>query len=258
MHDPGAVRDSIFEYARQLGFSACGVAEPDAAQPELNSLRVWLAAGYSGELGYMQRNPDARCDARSLLPGCRSVIVVALDCSALNPVQATDHKGKLARYTQGEDYHAVICVKLNRLANTLEQLAPGQQCKICVDTSPLMEKAFAIAAGIGWRGRHTLVMNDRQGSFLMLGLLLTTALLPANDMMHDRCGHCRRCLDACPTKALAYPGLLDVGKCISYWTTAVKGDAPADIDLHGWSKGCDTCQEACPFNMPILANWPLR
>jgi epoxyqueuosine reductase len=251
MHAAGDIKSALREHAVSLGFCAYGVAAPDAAAAQLPFLRAWLNAGYLADLRYMQRKPEARCDARSLLPGCASVIAVALPYAGLaaaDPPLQRARVGKVARYAQGEDYHTAVASRLKQLAGRLSELAPGQQHKLTVDTSPIMEKAYAVAAGVGWRGRHTLVLNTEHGSGFMLGLLLTTAQLAPDEPYANACGACMRCIQACPTGALLEPGMLDAQRCISYWTTAVKGHVQPEIDLHGWYFGCDACQEACPYN----------
>lgn len=245
------LKSALREHAASLGFCAFGVAAPDSAQAQLPQLKTWLTAGYAADMGYLQRKPEARCDARSLLPGCASVIAVALPCAKLVAAEQPPHStraGKVARYAQGEDYHLAVSARLKQLAARLTQLAPGQRHKITVDTSPVLEKAYAVAAGIGWRGRHTLVLNAEYGSDFMLGLLLTTAQLTPDEPSTRSCGFCNKCIAACPTGALLEPGVLDARRCISYWTTAVKGQAPAGVDLHGWGYGCDACQLACPYS----------
>lgn len=251
MQPAADVKSALRELAASLGFSACGVAARDAAEAQLPLLRTWLTAGYAADLRYMHRKPEARCDATSLLPGCASVIAVALPCARLGPAERAAQQarpGMVARYAQGEDYHKAISSRLKQLAARLTQLAPGHQHKLTVDTSPIMEKAFAVAAGIGWRGHHTLVLNAEHGSAFMLGLLLTTAQIAPDEPSARSCGICNRCIAACPTGALLEPGVLDARRCISYWTTAAKGQAPAGINLHGWGYGCDACQDACPYN----------
>jgi epoxyqueuosine reductase len=250
------IKSALREYANSLGFCACGVAAPDSAQAQLPFVQAWLSAGFAADLRYMQRKPEARCDARSLLPGCASVIAVALPCAELASAEQLlkiPGAGKIARYAQGEDYHHSVALRLRLLAARLDELAPGQQHKLTVDTSPVLEKAYAVAAGIGWRGRHTLVLNAKHGSDFMLGLLLTTAQLPPDEPAADLCGACKRCITACPAGALLEPGMLDARRCISYWTTAVKGLAQPEIDLRGWYYGCDACQEACPYNAGMSA-----
>jgi epoxyqueuosine reductase len=256
MHAARQIKSALRERALSLGFCACGVAAPDAALAQLPFVHAWLNAGFAADLRYMHRKPEARCDARSLLPGCASVIAVALPCAELacaEQLLKMPGAGKLARYAQGEDYHSAVSSRLRQLAARLDELAPGEQHKLTVDTSPVLEKAYAVAAGIGWRGRHTLVLNAEHGSDFMLGLLLTTAQLPPDDPVADSCGACRRCITACPTGALLEPGMLDARRCISYWTTAVKGLATPEIDLHGWYFGCDICQQACPYNDEVFA-----
>ncbi len=251
------LKTAILQYAAELGFEACAVSSPEAAIPATPHLLSWLAAGYAAELGYLQRKPQARCDARSLLPACRSVIVVALELRQLGPHTSWREGGRIARYAQGDDYHRVLAEKLTRLAARLGELVPEHQHKITVDTSPIMEKAYAVAAGIGWQGKHSLVLNAQLGSNFMLGLLLTSVALPPDTPLANLCGTCQRCIEACPTAALVAPAVLDARRCISYRTTAKQAPAPAGSELHGWAYGCDACQDACPFNAAPLADWPL-
>lgn len=200
---------------------------------------------------FLARNPGGRYDARSLLPECQSVVVVALSYApgegGAQPVS------KIARYAWGEDYHDVVESKLVRLAGWLEERVPGLRWKATVDTSPLAEKALAVAAGIGWRGKNTLVLNERLGSFFFIGCLLLSIELPADNPLADGCGDCRLCIDACPTRALADPGVLDASRCISYQNTYRKGGPAQGSWLEGWLFGCDDCQLVCPYNAELQA-----
>jgi len=202
-------------------------------------------------MDYLARDPEMRYDARSLLPECQSVAVVALSYApgegGAQPVS------KIARYARGEDYHIVVGSKLIELASWLEARVPGLRWKATVDTSPLAEKALAVAAGIGWQGKNTLVLNERQGSFFFIGCLLLSIELPADSPIADGCGDCRFCLDACPTGALAEPGVLDGSRCISYHNTNRKAGPAPDVPLAGWLFGCDECQLACPYNAELPA-----
>lgn len=252
------LKHALQQYAAQLGFAACGVADPSAAAAEAPRLQAWIDAGYAAQMNYMHRKPQARCDARSLLPECRSVIVTALEWRCLEPRAAMRDGGMLARFAQGEDYHRVIHARLKQLTAKLDQLSPGQRHKLTVDSSPVLEKAYAVAAGIGWQGKHSIVLNARLGSSFMLGLILTTAELPADAPVVNMCGACERCIQACPTSALVAPAVLDARRCISNWTNAKPEVRPAGFDLRGWAYGCDLCQEACPYNAGALARWPVN
>ena len=251
---PDALAHQIKLQAASLGFKACGITRPvfqdDIGQPRFTQ---WLGKGYQGDMDYLARNPDSRFDARSLMPDCRSVIVLAMPYAHPSQEARLAHPPKVARYAQGLDYHEVVRSKLSLLANWLSKQAPGVKCRITVDTSPISEKSAAIAAGIGWRGKHSLVLNDQLGSWFVLGLLLVTIELPFNAPVAEKCHTCRRCLDACPVNALVQPYLLDARRCISYLTT-VRKTAPDTASLHGWLYGCDECQLVCPFNQNLSAS----
>jgi epoxyqueuosine reductase len=158
---------------------------------------------------------------------------------------------RIARYAWGDDYHDVLGVKLAQLGLWLGERVADHQFKVTVDASPLAEKAFAVAAGAGWRGKHSLVVNPQLGSYFLIGTLLTTARLEPDLPLGEGCGDCTACLDACPTGALAAPGVLNAGRCISYTNEHGVGLGP-DARLHGWLYGCDACQEACPYNASPL------
>ena len=155
---------------------------------------------------------------------------------------------RVARYARGDDYHDVIGAKLQQLGGWLAGRTGGRRWKATVDTSPLSEKAYAVAAGIGWRGKHSLVVNEHLGSYFMLGCLLTEVLLEPDSPVENQCGSCRRCLDACPAGALVEAGVLNAALCISYHTTTRQGSPAEAPVLDGWLFGCDACQLACPYN----------
>ena len=165
-------------YADSLGIDALGICAPVAPAEEAAKHGKWLARGFGAEMHYLARNPDARYDARSLLPGCRSVVVIAVSYFLPEVEWPDEGEPKVSRYAWGDDYHDVLKEKLVALAAWLDGNVSGQHHKPCVDTSPLTEKAFAVAAGIGWQGRNSLVLNRELGSYFFIGLLLTTAELP--------------------------------------------------------------------------------
>jgi epoxyqueuosine reductase len=242
------LKRALTDYAAELGFNACGIAAADALDAELECHRQWLAGDYQAGMDYLARAPERRYDPRALLPQCQSVVVLAQGIYTEAEDWPRPGVAKVARYAWGDDYHTVIGEKLKRLGAWLDERVAEHRWKATVDTSPLSEKALAVAAGLGWRGGHSLVLNAQLGSWFMLGCLLTSAPLPPDAAAAEQCGSCRRCLEACPTGALVEFGVLDARRCISHATTSNSG-APADVPaLSGWLYGCDACQQACPYN----------
>ncbi len=251
----------IIEQARAGGFSLCGIARAES-YPEHARLPEWLACGYAGEMRYLadpRRNDPAR-----ILPGAKSAIVCALNYNTPRPystevpVDSTDEApcGWISRYAWGDDYHEVILTKLNDLIAALrERFTEPFEARAYVDTGPILERAFAHRAGLGWQGKNTCLINEALGSWLFLGVLVTTlelvpSLGPAEAPPPDLCGNCRLCLDACPTGALVEPYVLDASRCISYLTIELRGSIPeefrAPMGRHVF--GCDICQDVCPWN----------
>ncbi len=246
--EPKEIVAALRAEAAALGIARLGVAR--AAARDRDRLDAWLAAGRHGAMAYMAREPAVRADPGRLLPGARAVISVAVHHDPGEAAPPPPTVARIARYARSDDYHRLLHRLLRRLVDRLDGLAPGHRQRICVDTAPLLERAHAVAAGIGWIGKHTCLVHPHAGSYFLLGEIVTTAPLPANTPMADHCGTCRRCLDACPTGALVAPHELDARRCISYWTIEHRGDLPAEAkgSLHGWVFGCDLCQEVCPFN----------
>ncbi len=243
----------IKDLAAGLGFDRCGIT---AAEPigRAAYFRRWLDAGRAGSMEYLHSQFKKRVDARELLSGAKSVIVVAL--SYYQPDQTglrDDHssRGRVAKYAWGDDYHTVVKEKLFAMADRMRgELAEAFEAKACVDTAPLVERELAAAAGIGWIGKNTMVLDQRAGSYFFLGALVTTLELPADEPVTDHCGTCTACLDACPTNAFPAPYEMDASRCISYLTIEHRGDIPRDLKpkMGNWIFGCDVCQEVCPYN----------
>jgi len=255
----------ISERAAELGFAMAGVAHAEKF-PELFRQPEWLARGYAGEMKYLS---DARrSDPQSALPGIRSVIVCALTyntarartaqaCADLDAAtEAGGPRGWISRYAWGDDYHAVLYEKLQALLDGLRDQHPRPfEARIYADTGPTNERVLAKHAGLGWLGKNTLLLNERIGSFFFLGVILTTLDLPPtlgiSDLPPaDRCGTCRKCIDACPTAALVEPYLMDARKCISYLTIELRGAIPEQFrePMGQHIFGCDICQDVCPWN----------
>lgn len=235
--------------AKSLGFDLTGIA-PIGPFPEAVFYPKWLESGYAGEMTYLEKQKAARLDPKSVLPNARSVIVCVMNYNTALPLTAYDRlRAWVSRYAWGEDYHETLLEKLRELASWIEQNSP-HHTKTYVDTGPLLERVFAKYAGIGWFGKNTCIINQKIGSWLFLGCILTDLELPYDTPVADRCGTCTRCIDACPTGAILEPYILDSRKCIAYTTIELRGEIPeaerAGIGHHLF--GCDICQDVCPWN----------
>ncbi len=248
----------IRELARACGFELAGVAAASPA-PDYARYAQWVGAGYAGEMRYLtDRRGPLREDARNLLPSARSVICVGKIYNTPLPYSAdfdADGRAWIARYAWGEDYHDVLRRGLERLDGSLRERVgdAAYESRICVDTAPLLERSYARAAGLGWIGRNTCLINQREGSWFFLGELLTSLEIEPDAPPADRCGTCTRCIDACPTDALvpsAAGYALDARRCISYLTIELRSAIPEELRaLHGANVfGCDICQDVCPWN----------
>jgi epoxyqueuosine reductase len=253
--DPNQLALQVKQRARELGFDLVGIA-PASPSRYREYLRQWLDDGQGGTMEYLASRFEERADPGAYLPGAQSVICVAMNYHVRLEESAEDAggvRGKIARYALGDDYHEIIKDRLHDLADWLRGTVGGRT-KSAVDTAPIMEKEMAARAGVGWLGKNTCVINERIGSWLLLGEILTTLELPADQPATDRCGTCRRCIDACPTGAITAPYQLDARKCISYLTIEHRTEIdPALQPLIGeWLYGCDICQDVCPFNSKAI------
>jgi epoxyqueuosine reductase len=242
--------------ARELGFDRVGIASAQPSQYR-DYFRNWLDSGQAGSMDYLADRFAERTDPGVYLPGAASAICVAINYYA--PLAAPDEaapNGRVARYALGEDYHELIKPRLHALADWLRQAVPQAQTRCSVDTAPIMEKELAVRAGIGWLGKNTCVIDERLGSWLLLGEILTTVPLPPDDPAIDRCGNCRRCIDACPTQAIVEPYRLDASRCISYLTIEHRGQIEPEIaaKFGQWIYGCDICQDVCPWNRRAVSS----
>ncbi|MBQ8703459.1 MAG: DUF1730 domain-containing protein [Bacteroidales bacterium] len=243
--------DDIKQAALAVGFDDCSVARADALTDDEYPLREWLRQGWHGDLGYMERNVEMRLDPRLLVPGAKSVICCV---SAYGPPDPQRTDG-VAAYAQHREYHSVVKAMLFALRERL-----GIDGKVCCDTVPISDKHWAARAGLGWIGRHTLLITPRWGTWVNLGEIVTTEEVESEERrmengerrteVGDRCTRCHRCVDACPNHALAPDGppMLDVRRCTAYYTTHQQRPLPPDVDTRGYTQGCDLCQLACPFN----------
>lgn len=240
----------IKEQARAEGFDMVGIVRADALEREGERLREWLASGFHGEMRWMEREPEKRADPRLVFPSARSVIVVALNY--YTPHEHESATGKISRYAWGDDYHDVVGGKLKSLLAWIKERWPETEGKACVDIQPVMDKAWAARAGLGWIGKHSNLITRTHGSWVFLGeLLLSLELEDDREQVEDHCGTCTLCIEACPTGAIVEPYVVDSNRCISYATIELRAPLiPADVaeNLQGWLYGCDICQDVCPWN----------
>lgn len=240
--------EAIAAHARTLGFDRCGVA-PASALPELDRIHDWLARGYAGEMRYLARSADERADIRRFLPTARSVIVTATRYHRGDaPGAATP---SVARYAHGEDYHLVLGDRLHRLVEWMRAQTPAAfDAAVFVDKHHVQERVFAAYAGLGFIGKHSLLIDPELGSWILLGGIACSLALDPGVPIEDQCGSCTLCLDACPTGAIVEPRTVDARRCLSYLTIELEGPIPEPlrpaVGQHLF--GCDVCQEVCPFN----------
>lgn len=239
---------AVKRFAATLGFDACGIGAAGPIDVE-DYLGAWLSQGYHADMHYMVVSKDIRQDPRRKLPGARSVIVVARNYYGPRPV-GEPGTGRVSRYAWGVDYHRVLRKPLRALAGFIRGLQPDAQCCVSIDTGPVMEKAWAARAGIGWIGKNSLVLREGLGSWFFLAVILTTVELAADEPVQNRCGDCTLCMDACPTAAIVAPCVVDARRCISYLTIENRRNVPEELrdSLGDWVFGCDVCQEVCPWN----------
>src|SRR5262245_28180089 len=240
--------DRLKDRARALDFELVGIA-PATGADGFDHFLHWLNRGFAGEMGYMNRQAQARRHPDTVLSSVRSVVMVGLNYRVGQ--NSNSAPGKIASYALGDDYHDVLRRKLNELLAWIGAEAPGTNGRGVVDTAPLLERDFARRAGLGWFGKNTMLIDKRLGSFFFLGALLLDIELPPDEpFTAQHCGTCTACLDACPTQAFAGPYKLDARRCISYLTIELHGPIPEELrpGVGQWLFGCDVCQDVCPWN----------
>ncbi|MFN2454825.1 MAG: tRNA epoxyqueuosine(34) reductase QueG [Pyrinomonadaceae bacterium] len=249
---PALLSRKIKQSARELGFDKVGIVCAEPLTKERARLEEWLQRGFQGEMQWMAREPEKRTDPRLLFPAARSVIVVALNYYTPHKHSNDPARGKVSRYAWGDDYHDVVGEKLRALLAWIKEEWPHAEGKPCVDIQPMMDKAWAARAGLGWIGKHSNLITREYGSWVFLGeLLLNLELEYDAEKIEDHCGTCTLCLEACPTGAITEPRIVDSNRCISYATIELREpDLPANVASHldGWLYGCDICQDVCPWN----------
>ena len=248
------LKDRMRVWARELGFQHLGVAGIDLSAAEAGLLR-WLERGFHGQMDYLARHGTRRSRPAELVPGTLRVISVRMDYlpAAARPAQKVlddPALGYVSRYALGRDYHRVIRSRLQQLSGRIQEAMGPFAYRVFTDSAPVMEVELARQAGLGWRGKHTLLLERTAGSWFFLGELYTDLPLPVDEPVGEHCGSCRRCIDVCPTAAIVEPYVLDARRCISYLTIEHGGSIPASLRplLGNRIYGCDDCQLVCPWN----------
>lgn len=242
-------------WAQELGFADSRITRPELPLEAEQRLSAWLEQGFHGEMEYMQRHGALRLRPRELVPGTLSLISLRMnywpaEAQASEAVLQQPQQAYLARYALGRDYHKVLRNRLQKLAERIESQVGEMGFRVFTDSAPLAEVAFAAQSGLGWRGKHTLLLTREQGSLFFLGEVLCTLPLPADEPTESHCGRCSRCITACPTQAIIAPYQLDARRCISYLTIELRGSIPLEFRplIGNRVYGCDDCQLACPWN----------
>jgi len=245
--------------AKKLGFMFCGIAKAEFLEQEAPRLEDWLKKGMHGEMQYMENHFDKRLDPRLLVDGAKSVISLGLNYYTDND-QQDPSAPKISRYAYGADYHHVIKDKLKQLLNTINEKIGEVGGRAFVDSAPVLDRAWAKKAGMGWIGKNGNLINKKVGSFFFLAELIIDLELEYDiEPTADHCGSCTRCVDACPTDAIVGPYTVDGSRCISYLTIELKNEIPIEFKgkMDNWMFGCDICQDVCPWNkFSVLHNEP--
>ena len=247
----------IVNEAEKMGFDACGIANATLLEEESAHVEQWLEGEREGEMGYLTRNKEKRYDPRLLVEGTKSIVTVLYNYFPKQPLGDGEHF-KIAKYAYGADYHDVLKRKLRQLLERIEtQTGKLEGVRVFVDSAPILDRAWAVRCGLGFIGKNTTLIHPKKGSFFFIGhLFLPIELAETGQPMTNRCGHCTKCLDACPTGALEAPFRIDARKCLSYLTIEYKGslDHLDPKTFNGWMYGCDICQDVCPYNRFALPN----
>ncbi|MEL7145985.1 MAG: tRNA epoxyqueuosine(34) reductase QueG [Bacteroidota bacterium] len=240
----------VKQLAAKLGFDFCGISKAGFLEEEAPRLESWLKIDYQGKMGYLENHFDKRLDPTKLVPGARSVISLIYNYYPPKDL-AQDDGYKVAKYAYGKDYHFVIKDKLKCFFESLkEQIGHDLDGRVFVDSAPVHERAWAAKSGLGWIGKNSLLLNKYMGSFFFLAEIICDLSLEEDGPVQDHCGTCTRCIDACPTDAIAAPYVVDANRCISYLTIELKDELPTGYEkqMEGWVFGCDICQDVCPWN----------
>lgn len=247
-----APNEPVIALCRAQGFALAGVCSARASD-YVEAWRAWLEAGRHGTMAWLGERAEMRADPELFVAGARSIVMVGDQYARRGEAdEPRAGHGKIARYARGKDYHKTMKKRLFAVADALRERHAGHEFRVFVDTAPIFEREHAVRAGLGWVGKHTLLIHPRIGSYVFLGGIVTTlSIEPTGPVVEDHCGTCTRCIDACPTGAIT-PYSVDAARCVSYLTIEARGvvDAGDHAGVGAWLYGCDVCQEVCPHNSP--------
>lgn len=234
--------------AQRLGFMSCGISKAEFLEDEAPRLENYLKKGYHGKMNYMENHFDKRLDPTVLVPGSKSVISLLMNYYPKETQRPDTYK--ISKYAYGKDYHFVIKEKLKELLHALESQVGTISGRAFTDSAPVLDKAWAARSGLGWVGKHSLLLTKQVGSYYFVAELIVDLELEYDTPVTDHCGSCTACIDACPTNAIVDEKIVDGSKCISYFTIELKDDLPNALaaNFHDWIFGCDICQDVCPWN----------
>jgi epoxyqueuosine reductase len=241
----------IKDTAKTIGFDGCGIASPMILEKDIEYLKKWLEENKHGNIKYLEKNIDKKTDPRKLSGNAKSVIALV---QSYYPEKKQDENStfKIARYAYGNDYHVVMKAKAEKFIQTLQKKFKDAEFKIFVDSNTILEKAWAARCGLGWIGKNTLLINQKMGSFMFIGIVLTDIVLDYDEMHQDHCGNCNICMTSCPTHAIEKPYQLNASRCIAYMTIEDSvSEYESQNNTYGWIYGCDICQDICPWNKNI-------
>lgn len=250
MNSSASTRASLIkQWASDLGFSSCGISKAEYLEEEAPRLEKWLREGKHGSMQWMENHFDKRLDPTLLVPGAKSVISFTLNYFP-EKTQSHDDAPRLAKYAYGEDYHFIIKDKLKEMVHRIREEVGEVDGRAFVDSAPVLDRVWAARSGLGWIGKHSLLLTKQEGSFFFIGELILDLELEPDGPTTDHCGSCTRCIDACPTDAIESPFVINSNKCISYLTIELRGSIPDEFAgrMENWAFGCDICQDVCPWN----------
>jgi len=238
----------IKSWSRELGFLSCGIAKAEFLEQEAPHLEEWLANGYHGTMRWMENHFDKRLDPSLLVPGAKSVI--SLLFNYYPEEKQKDNTPKISKYAYGDDYHHVVKARLRHITERMQEEFGDFSFRYFVDSAPVLERPLAANAGLGWIGKHSLLLSKQRGSFFFIGNIICDLELDTDGPVTDHCGSCTACIDACPTDAIVSDKVVDARKCISYLTIELRDEIPEEFkpNMEGWAFGCDICQDVCPWN----------
>lgn len=250
----------VTSLSKEFGFDLVGFAKAEPLNKEIQKLELWLDKGYQATMGYMEKNFHKRKDVKEILPEAKSVISLAVNYFTDHHYSNDKMKGKISRYAWGKDYHLIIWQMLTDFENKLLELEPELKTLSYVDTGPVMDKVWAVKAGLGWMGKHTNVINKEIGSWIFLANIITNYEFDYSEIITDHCGSCTECIDACPTDAIVEEYVVDSNKCISFLTIENKGEISPEFKgkFDNWIFGCDICQDVCPWNIKFADQTTIR